>query len=368
MGTVRTQGTWAAFRETSGGRGRFRRAASLAAVATAALVLTGSALALAPSIAVQTSTSGTTTLWFSQQASDSAAQSVTYYVPYQYVAPFGQTTGQTIGTAKAQILVGDTNSTVNGSGLLVGAAAIDPVTVGGANTTVGGAATGCTGTATHFTYWIANLTFNAGSAGTQTLSIPIYIDTIPSASNLAELFGTAMTFCLPPTNQGVAGRAPAGARVLSLQFVMALVLSAAPGWYQWDSLSNGFTATGAPDLTNKAEAQGLDQVSPALTGKATTSGGGKATVSGKLTSGGAGVGSQTVNVYQKGKLLTKLTTSKSGSFSGPVSVASGLLRLQAVVPVRSNGACQRAWFAPAPCTGLTLGGFTVSQVVRIGRS
>jgi hypothetical protein len=232
---------------------------------------------------------------------------------------------------------------------------------------MGTAAAGCTGTATHFTYYLVNLSFNAGSLGTQTLSIPLYIDPTQGSSNLSDLFGESMTFCLAPTVPSATGGAPAGAQVMILQLAFSNVLSVAPGWYQWDSLSTAYGSNGAPDPTTRAEAQSEDRTNPSVTAKVTSAGGGKLNISGRLVQGGVGVAGQTVSVFSKGSLLGKLTTSKSGAFTGTVSDSNPVknVRLQSVVPTLNGGACQRPWFSPYPCTGLTIGGFIASAVVPV---
>jgi hypothetical protein len=310
---------------------------------------------------------------YSQGQGDDGAARILFAVPDTYLATFTHPEGGLVGTVKAKAVLGDQGgAVVDLGGQVVAAVAATPLTAGG---TVASAAAACnTGSAAHQAYWLLNLT---GSSG-QALQVPVVIDNTLQNAVFSQFSAFAITVCLPPAGvpAGTAGRAPLGAKVISLDLTLPDVFTVLSGEFAWHMLVTPYAAGSATVNTSGAvEADSVDLVPPALTlsakrvkvtkkAKNTVR---RATVSGRLTAGGHGVGARQVQVFAGKKLLGSAKTNAAGRFSVTLAYGSArTVRASAKVPIRPL-TCSAPVFAPAPCSGSSYGAFTVAtEAVAIG--
>jgi hypothetical protein len=141
-----------------------------------------------------------------------------------------------------------------------------------------------------------------------------------------------------------------------------------PGWYVWYLRATPYTPTsGRVNPAGTAEAQSQDRTPEALTLSAKAAGKKRATLTGRVTQGGRGIGKVKVQLLLGKRTLTTATTDGSGRFRATVRLpaATATLRARAVIPMRAT-TCGPAVFAPATCVNATIGGTTAaSDPVRV---
>jgi hypothetical protein len=330
----------------------------------AALAAAPPALAtFTPRIAATSDATGGTMLEYTQAASDDPPASLAFFVPSGFLTSVGaHAEGDQIGTVAAKASAADLGGTSLAlTGTVNSALATTMLTVAGQQVAVGGAATSCTGSAVHDDYWVLNL-----SASGQTLQIPVFLDFVLLGRQYSDFAGYVLTMCLPPPDvpSSTPGRASFGAKLLSATLDLDGVFSVPPAWYLWHLLATPYAAgTGKANASATVEAESQDRTPQELSLSAKAAAKRSATVSGRLLQGGKGVGGQSVKILAGKAVVGTAPTDKAGRFSATVKLpgASATLTASAVVPTRDLGGCQQAAFVPAPCTGLTVGGFAATS-------
>jgi hypothetical protein len=339
---------------------RKRRLGLLAAPVVIALALASSAIAGITPLFSATTTADATVVSYSQLPGDDPIAALTFFVPVDYAALLAQPEGETVGTVTASAIAADlANTPLSLKGTIVAASATTTITSGGASVALGTAATACTGTSTHGAYWVLNL-----SAAGQTLQVPAFVDDVPITVPLAAIANNTITICLPPPDVpvGTPGRASLGAKLVSATLSITDVFSAAPAWYTWHTRITPYTpGTGKVNAAGTIEVQSLDKTPQVLTVKAKKKKPGKVTVSGRLVAGGKGVSGISVTILAGKKTVGKATTKAGGYFAALVT-APGTAKFSASVAVapKKNAACA-PYFAPAPCAGSWVAGFTAKS-------
>ena len=341
---------------------RMRRLGLLAAPAVIALALASSAAAgITPSFSA-TTTAQATVVSYAQQTGDDPVAALTYYVPVDYAALLAQPEGETVGTVSGTAIAADlANTPLQLKGNITAASATTAITFAGASVPLGQLATQCTGTATHTAFWILNL-----SASGQTLQVPAYVDDVPLTVPLSSIANNTITFCLPPPDvpAGTPGRASLGAKLVSATLNITDVFSAAPQWYMWHATVTPYSpGTGKANTAGTIEVQSVDRTPQLLTVTAKLRKPGSVLVAGKLVAGGKGVPGAAVTILAGNRGVAKTTTKAGGKFSILVK-ASGAARFSAstVVLPKKAASCS-AYFAPAPCAGSWVAGFTATSIV-----
>jgi hypothetical protein len=323
----------------------------------------GTALAaFAPKVSVASNQDLTLINW-SQASSDDAMQSLTLYVPTYWTANTAAPPGAPVGSAVAKGVLGDQGaSAVSLIGDVEGAVATTAITYGGTPTTVGALATACTGAPTASGYWVLTLT-----GGGQTVQLPIYTNLISTDDGLSDFASYTTTICQPSPDlpAGAPGRSPAGLKLTDVTLTLDNGYTPfGSAWYLWRARATPFVAaTGAPNSAGAVEVQSLDRHPYDLSLSAKAAGKKQASVSGRLTEGGAGIAKAAIQLLVGTKVVATLTSAKSGKFVGTVKLPSPAATLvaRAAVPTRTASACQSALLAPLPCTSSTIGGFTVAS-------
>lgn len=339
---------------------RKRRLGLLVAPLVIALALASAAAAGVTPLFSATTTADATVVSYSQLPGDDPIAALTFYVPVDYAALLAQPEGEVVGTVSAGAIAADlANSPLSLKGTIVAGLTTTTITSSGASVTLGAAAVACTGTATHSAFWVLNL-----SAAGQTLQVPAFVDDVPLTNPLSSIANTTITICLPPPDVplGTPGRASLGAKLVSATLSITDVLSAAPAWYTWHATVTPYTpATGKVNVAGKFEVQSVDRTPQVLTAKAKKKGAGRVTVSGRLVAGGKGVAGVSVSIFAGKKSVGKAVT-KSGGYYAALVTAPGTAKFSASVAVtpRKAALCT-AFFAPAPCVGSWVAGFTAKS-------
>ncbi len=299
----------------------------------------------------------TTLLSYSQGGSDDPLARLVLFAPADYLASFAQGPGDKVGTATAKVSVGDGGAaaaTLTGS--IAVATAADNVTVGGQTLTMAAAAAACTGAAVHNAYWVIGL------GGSQSIQVPVYVDFVLSGP-YSGFAASTITICMPPPDvpAGTVGRAVAGTKLLDLSLVLEDVYSVLDGWYLWHGLTTPYSpGTGKPNAAGNVESQSVARTPNVVTVSSKTTKGGSVSISGRLTSGGKGIGGQTVTITAGGKSVATAKTNGQGRYGVTVAQAAGTLVATATVAAKSIP-CQGTYFTPTPCSGSSYGGFTISS-------
>ena len=140
------------------------------------------------------------------------------------------------------------------------------------------------------------------------------------------------------------------------------VFSAAPQWYTWHTRVTPYSpGTGKVNAAGTIEVQSVDRTPQVLTAKAKKTAKGKVTVSGRLVAGGKGVSGISVTILAGKKTVGKAVTKAGGVYSKLVT-APGTAKFSASVAVapRKAASCS-PYFAPAPCAGSWVAGFTAKS-------
>jgi hypothetical protein len=336
---------------------RMRRLGLLAAPAVIALALASSAVAAVTPLFSATTTADATVVSYAQQPGDDPVATLVFYVPVDYFALLAQPEGDVVGTATATAVAADVSSSpLAMKGDIVAATAA--TTVSGAP--LSAAAIACTGTATHGAYWLLNL-----SGGGQSLQVPVFVDDVPLTIPLSSVANNTITVCLgaPDVPAGTPGRAPLGAKLSSLGLSVTDVFSAAPQWYLWHATVTPYSpGTGKANTAGAVEVQSVDRTPQVLTVKAKKAKArGTVSVTGRLVGGGKGVAGAQVTVLAGKKAVGK-TVTRSGGYFKAVVKAPGTARFSAsaVALPRKSASCT-AFFAPIPCVGSWVAGFTAKS-------
>lgn len=339
---------------------RMRRLGLLAVSAVVVLVGASSAVAaLTPSFSA-TTTAQATVVAYAQQTGDDPLAAITFYVPVDYAALLAQPEGDVVGTVSGTGIAADlANSPLQLKGNITAAAPTTTVSFAGATVPLSTLATACTGTATHGAYWLLNL-----AAAGQTLQVPAYVDDVPLTIPLSSIANNTITFCLPPPDvpAGTPGRAALGAKLVSATLNITDVFSAAPQWYTWHATVTPYSpGTGKANPAGTVEVQSVDRTPQQLTISAKLRKPGSVAVAGRLLAGGRAVPGAAVTILAGKRGVAKVTTKSNGSFAIVVK-ASGAARFSAttVVTPRKAASCN-AYFAPAPCAGTWVAGFTATS-------
>ena len=345
---------------------RLRRLGLLAAPAVIALALASSAAAGITPLFSATTTADATVVSYAQLPGDDPVAALTFFVPVDYAALLAQPEGEVVGTVRASAIAADlANSPLELKGNIVVATAATTFTTAGTTIPVSAAAVSCTGTATHGAYWMLNL-----SAAGQTLQVPAFVDDVPLTNPLSTIANNTITFCLPPPDvpAGTPGRASLGAKLVSATLSITDVFSAAPAWYLWHARVTPYTpGAGKVNAAGTIEVQSVDRTPQVLTVKAKVKAPGSVSVSGRLVAGGKGVAGAAVTVIAGKKAVGKAVTKSGGYFTALVKAPrAAKFSASAVVAPRKATSCS-PYFAPVPCTGSWVAGFTTtSTAVKAG--
>jgi hypothetical protein len=341
---------------------RTTRIAVLVCVGALALAGAGQAFAAyAPKITAS-SVGAKTTIAFSAAPTDDPTFLLQFLVPAGFIANLGSD-GQTIGTVDAKTAAADLGgATLPLTGTLQARASTGTYLSNGTPAPLAAAAAACTGTASHAAFWVLIL-----SAAGQTLEVPIFVDTGPAGGPSYKL-----TLCLPPPDlpPGNPARATFGAKVFDATLVLNGVFTAPAGPRRWSLFAIPWVPlAGKPNLTGTVEAQSLDGGSVTVTLAAKRAAKKRATVSGRVTRGGAGVAGARVQIKVGKRVLATVTTSASGTFRATVRLPTGTATLTATATggPRDLGASSCVASAPpVPCIAATAPGFAgTSRAVRV---
>ena len=341
---------------------RTTRVGVLGCVGALALAVAGQAFAAyAPKITAWTS-GAKTTIAFSGAPTDDPTARLQFLVPAGFTANLGSD-GQTIGTVDAKIAAADLGGvTLPLGGTLQARASTSTYLSGGVAVPLAAAASVCTGGAGHTAFWVLIL-----SAAGQTLEVPIFVDARPGG-----VAAYILTICLPPPDlpPGNPARAPFGTKLFDAALTLNGVFTAPPGRRRWSLIATPYIPlAGKTNPAGAAETQSLDggSATVTLTGKRAAKK--KASVSGKVTRGGAGVAGVSVQIKLGKRVLATVKTDASGNFKATVRLptATATLAASATGGTRDLGrsSCV-ASSPPVPCIGATAPGFTAtSKAVRV---
>jgi hypothetical protein len=315
-------------------------ASAVAALATAATALA----AYTPKLSASSDLDGTT-LALTSAATDDPTASLTLYVPADWVTNTSLIPGDQIGT----ILAGSGGGAPV-TGTLTAATATQTLSVGGVDTPISTLAASCTGTAAHAAYWLVNV------GGSQSLSVPVYVDLISPGTSQADYASFTLRLCLPP---------PTGTRITTLAMkVTGAFTPPVPAWYIWRAVATPYAAGTTANQAGSVEIQSFDRypTDVSLTAKL-AKGTRQATVTGRVLAGAVGVPDATVQIVAGNKAIGKATTDKRGRFTTSVALPRPGVSLTAVAiaAAQPRTGCQEAAFAPLPCVSSTNGGFTATS-------
>jgi len=339
---------------------RMRRLGLLAAAAVVALAFASSALAGITPLFSATTTADATVVSYAQLPGDDPVAALTFFVPVDYAALLAQPEGAIVGTVSGNAIAADlANTPLALTGNIVVATAATTISTAGTTVPVGAAAVACTGTATHSAYWVLNL-----SAAGQTLQVPAFVDDVPLSNPLSALANNKISFCLPPPDVpvGTPGRAALGAKLVSATLSITDVFSAAPQWYLWHATVTPYTpGAGKVNAAGTIEVQSIDRTPQLVTVKAKVKKPGSVSLSGRLVAGGKGVAAARVTILA-GKRAVGKTVTKAGGYFSAIVTAQRSAKFSASVAVapRKAPSCS-SYFAPAPCVGSWVAGFTATS-------
>jgi hypothetical protein len=319
----------------------------------------------APRIAVTSDAGGVTTIQYRQAASDDAAATLRVFVPAGFITSIGaHREGDRLGTVTAKVAVLDQGGTqVTASGTVSAALA---TTVGATGQPLSSAAAACTGVAVHDEYWLLTLT-----AAGQQLQIPVIVDAVLLGRTYSDFAGYILTLCLPAPDlpAGSPARAPLGTKLLEATLRLDDVFSVPPAWYIWRLLATPYTpTTGKANPAGAVETHSQDRTPQHLTLLGRPAGTSRVRLSGQLTSGGKGLSGQTIRILAGKKVVATTKTRAGGRYTTTAKLPTRTATLTATTTVadRDLGGCQQAAFAPLPCMGITIGGFTATSAsVRV---
>jgi hypothetical protein len=221
------------------------------------------------------------------------------------------------------------------------------------------------------------------TAAGQTLTVPVYLDTIEEGPEVA-FAKFKMQICLPSPDLPVAeGGATFGAKLIFAQFSVKGVFNnpAARGENLFRGIFTPYVAgTGTVNPLGTVEARATTRLPAQLSLSAVVNQRtGVVTVRGSLTEFNVGLGGRKVKLRfgttAKGvKIIRTLTTNAKGNYATTLRLKKGqtrYIRTNVTVPVRDNTAagCAGTSLAPAGCVTATLPSFTIEslRVLKIAR-
>ena len=313
-------------------------ALALAAVATAAYT--------SPKLSVSYAPGNVTNIVASASVNDDATARAAIVIPNGSTITTTAAPGTKVGTAKAQV-----SALALGGALLPLAGDIVIAPPGAVNPTSQAQCTlGVTPQAT--------LLLVLQAAG-QTIPLPAYI--LPTSGAQAALGSAQLVFCLPPPDLAAPVGATFGAKFLSADLTLngvigSVVQGAWVGfWTPWNA-GVGTVNTAATVVSPAAIAPG----GITLAGRKVK---GVKRLSGRVTQGGAGVGTR-VTILAGTKRLATVAAKKNGTFTYAVPKKSKAttFRARAVVAGRAApAACTPFAALGVPCVNPTTSGFTATS-------
>jgi hypothetical protein len=328
--------------------------AVLALGGTAALALTGNALAVQKLSVTQTATS--LTIKVSQAQSDPQPARISIFVPTGYSLNTSQAPGTNIGTTSGSVFARDANIPLPLSG---------DVIVAPPNTNAAPCFTG-----THTAVWLLRL-----QVAGQQIQLPIAVD--PTTGVNAAFGAYQLVTCLAPADvpQGTPGRSPNGAQLLEATFTVNNIFTVPADLSTWKALTTPYApGTGVPNAAGSVETRSL--VGPGtvtIAAKVTNKKKRILRVAGKLTQGGAAVAGAQVRMLLNGQ-SSRFTarTSATGNYSVVLrktgKKASTTFQARVVVAERdiTSTGCSGPTLPVVPCVSATASAFTaVSRKVTI---
>jgi hypothetical protein len=275
-----------------------------------------------------------------------------------------------IGTAKVSFLASDLKRVVKTSSPIVASSGSGFPTE----------ATLCTGTASHAAVW--RMDFNVSGASIRLL---VFGDTV-STGPVSAFASATLEFCLmaPDTSKGTAGRAPLGAKLLTLDLsTTGLTAPAEAGVYRWRATATPYDAgTGVQKANRTVEIQSLlvQPISLTLAAKVkrVTSAAALVDFTGKLVGNGNGIPGVFVELLQSGAKRASILSGNDGVFkaTGKIPGVTGktlTFSARSTEPDKDlgSGSCTPTFKPPISpitlnCTDATLPGFTVtSKPIRV---
>ena len=270
--------------------------AVLALTGTAALALTGNALAT-PKLSIKQATTSLT-IKISQAQSDAQPARISIYVPSGYSINASPAPGTRIGATTGTVFSRDANIPLPLSGDVVAV----PATTN---------APGCD-PVPHIAVW--NL---ALSVAGQSINLPVHVDQLAGAE--AALGAYKLVVCLGPDDVPVAtpGRSPNGARLLDATFTVDNIFTVPAGQSIWKTITTPYAAgIGAPNAAATVETRAFVADGAVTLAKKVNASKRLVKFTGKVTQAGAAVAGARVSLLVNGKTagFTERTNA-SGAFS-----------------------------------------------------
>jgi hypothetical protein len=339
--------------------------------AALALTATGSALAAYnPKLVVNPASmavggGGPVTFQVSVPRDDDATAKVTIYVPQGFGGILDQATGKNLGPVSAQVFA----KALGGALLpLTGNVVVDDPAKHPNDPCAPGL---------HDAVW--NLVLTAAG---QTLTVPVYWDTIESGPEVAFAKFKAQ-ICLPsPDVPQASGGATFGAKLIFAQFTVSGVFNnpVARGENTFRSVWTPYVAgTATPNAAGTVEARSSVRM-PAELGMSAVLNQktGIVTIRGTLSEAGVTLAGQAVKLKigttAKGvKVFKTVRTNAKGNYAATIRIAKGktrYLRASVAVAVRDfSGGCGTPALAPGGCVNHTLSGYTLEnrRVLKLTR-
>ena len=293
----------------------------LASASGAALALAGGALAaFTPTMSVSakpagTGSSGVSSIRVTVPRDDDALARIQIFAPLGYTATLGQSTGSTLGSVTAQVLVREP---------IAGAVLPITGTIQVAEpAAVAASVTQCTGSPTHSALWVLVL-----QAAGQELRVPVAVDVAPAP--FAAFASHILTICLPnPNIPTSAGGAAFGAKLINAQLNLRGVFTtpSTAGDHVWRAIATPWPAgAGAPVAANTREARAHIATPAAAT--VSVASGRKVrrfrtiTVSGAVREQGRGIAGASVRIAV-GSVARTVRSSANGSYRATFRLRTG---------------------------------------------
>jgi hypothetical protein len=346
-----------------------------AAAVLAALVASASAPAVGsnylPLLSVSQPGAGVGYVLNTQLKSDTPTETgrISLYAPKGFKATFPANVGDAAGTASVRLELADTEDKL--------------VTAKGTAVVAAPAKLACA--AANAPAPVASLTLTLTGDGGLTMTIPMALYTVTGAAAQYSSYVLTQCFPAPGVPQGTAGRAPAGARVVSESLTLPGLSGPKYASSYWTAAWTPFThATATLDDASSMAAQAVTGAPRFLLDSSTTVSVSKqngkqvtkttVTIGGRVTRGKLGAVRTQVNVHYGLKpshlVSTKWVTTDAGGrfiYSTTVKPPYRYFQAFAKLPARTYPAasCQPS-IVPYPCTGLSTSRDTaLSNVVKV---
>jgi hypothetical protein len=326
--------------------------------ASAALAFAGPAsAAFRPKITVKDTSRGVS-VDARVAASDDATAQVQMYVPAEYDIGSPRP-GAVVGGAAATAQFADLGATLPLSGALRAVAPSQQAS--------------CLGDAEVAQTWNLHLARTG-----QALDVPIFVVATTGVEQALAAFKLVICLSPPDVPAGTPGRAPLGAKILSVTFTSSALTAPASGQYRWRSLWTPYSAsTGATNPAATVEVQSVVRIPTQLritvkktrltklvgvNGRRVKQIWTLATITAALTANGKGIRGVPVTLTSNTERLKIATTSASGTVTASVLFRTGTLRFgaSATVADRDLGPAGCVMSATPPCTDATIAGGKLS--------